>query len=58
MEKNSAPLLEMRNVVLTPHIAFQTEESYEELQRKAVEYAIQGARGEMPAGVVNRNART
>ena len=52
-----SPLLKMRNVVLTPHIAFQTEESYEELQRKAVEYAIQGARGEMPPSAVNRDAR-
>ena len=53
----NSPLMEMRNVILTTHVAFQTEESYEELQRKAVECAIQGARGEMPAGTVNRDTR-
>ena len=53
----NSPLMEMRNVILTTHVAFQTEESYEELQRKAVECAIQGARGEMPAGTVNQDTR-
>ena len=52
-----SPLMEMQNVVLTPHIAYQTIESSEELQRKAVEYSIAGAKGEIPAGAVNPNCR-
>lgn len=49
------PLMKMENVVLTPHIAYQTEESFDELQYKAVLYAIQGAKGEVPDGAVNKN---
>lgn len=51
------PLMSMENVVLTPHIAYQTVESFEELQRKAVEYSIAGAKGEKPAGAVNPACR-
>lgn len=47
------PFMKMENVVLTPHIAFQTTESFEELQHKAVLYAIDGAMGKIPAGAVN-----
>lgn len=52
-----SPLMQMRNVILTPHIAYQTEESFEELQRKAVEYAIEGAKGQVPRGAVNPGCR-
>ncbi|WP_369281813.1 C-terminal binding protein [Oscillibacter sp. GMB15532] len=52
-----SPLLEMRNVILTPHIAYQTNESFDELQHRAVEYAIEGAKGLVPRGAVNPNAR-
>ena len=47
------PQKHMFNVVLTPHIAFQTTESFEELQHKAVLYAIDGAMGKISAGAVN-----
>lgn len=50
-------LLTLPNVIVTPHVAFQTDESFEELQRKAIEYAIEGAKGEIPRGAVNRSAR-
>ena len=49
-----SPLPELENVVLTPHVAYQGVEAYADLQRKSVEYTIAGARGEMPAGAVNR----
>ena len=47
------PFMIMENVVLTPHIAVQTTESVEELQHKAVLYAIDGAMGKISAGAVN-----
>jgi len=50
------PLFHMDNVVVTPHIAYQTEESYQDLQRKAVEIAIAAAKGGVPYSTVNKKA--
>ena len=51
------PLMKMDNVILTNHVAYQSTESFEELQYKSALYAMQGALGEMPAGAVNRDCR-
>lgn len=51
------PLMQMENVILTNHVAFQSTEAARELEYKAALYAMQGARGEIPAGAVNRQCR-
>lgn len=51
----SHPLMNMDNVILTPHIAFQSTEATKELEYKAALYTMQGALGEVPAGAVNRD---
>ena len=51
------PLMKMDNVILTNQVAYQSTESFEELQYKSALYAMQGALGEMPAGAVNRDCR-
>lgn len=50
------PFFHLDNVVVTPHIAYQTDESYQDLQRKAVEIAITAAQGGVPYSAVNRKA--
>lgn len=47
------PLLALENVVVTPHAAFYSETSVEELARKAAERVAQALRGEVPASVLN-----
>lgn len=47
------PLLALDQVVITPHAAFYSEASIEELARKAAERVAQVLRGEVPACVVN-----
>lgn len=41
-------LMHMDNVILTPHIAYQTVESEEEVMRRAVSAAIEAAEGKVP----------
>lgn len=48
------PLFELDNVVLTPHIAWYTEEALRRLEMSAVEEAIRILRGELPRNIVNR----
>lgn len=48
------PLFELDNVVLTPHIAWYTEEALRRLEMSAVEEAIRILRGELPKNIVNR----
>jgi D-3-phosphoglycerate dehydrogenase len=48
------PLRRLENVVLTPHVAFYSEESVEELQRKATEEVVRALRGQPPRCPVNR----
>lgn len=50
------PLREMGNVVLTPHVAFYSEDAIADLQKQAVENVASVLRGRFPAHVVNRSA--
>ncbi len=50
------PLLHRDDVVITPHAAFYSEESVEELQRKAVEQVIEALAGRTPPYAVNAAA--
>ncbi len=48
------PILELDNVVLTPHYASYTEEAYVEVREKAARQVVQVLRGEIPTFLVNR----
>jgi D-3-phosphoglycerate dehydrogenase len=50
------PLLWRDDVIITPHAAFYSEESLEELQRKAVEQVIEALAGRTPPYAVNAEA--
>ena len=60
------PLTTFDNVVLTPHIAWYSEESYDELKRRTVANVVDVCAGRAPRNIVNpevlgapgRNART
>jgi len=51
-----SPLLEMENVVLTPHIASSTEEAIEETYRGAVANIIRYLKGLRPHWIINPHA--
>jgi len=53
VQKNN-PLLGMDNVIITPHMAYYTEESLGSLQRMAAENVAQRLEGFMPRYFVNR----
>ncbi len=48
------PLLKMDNVILSPHVAFYSEESIRELKRRAAEGVSAVLLGKWPRVVVNR----
>lgn len=48
------PLLEMENVILTPHVAWFSEESFTDLLQKAAHEAIRALKGEIPLHLVNK----
>ena len=48
------PLLGMRNVILTPHSAFYSVRSLEDLQTRAAENVVDVLRGEPPHSAVNQ----
>ncbi len=48
------PLRALDNVVFTPHVAFYSEESLQELQRKAAEEVVRVLTGQPPRYPVNR----
>ncbi|GBD28813.1 Glycerate dehydrogenase [bacterium HR31] len=50
------PLLRLDRVILTPHVAFYSEESLQELQRKAAEEVARVLTGQAPRYPVNRVA--
>ena len=52
------PLLRLDNAVLTPHVAFYSEESMAELQRRATQNVIEVLSGREPEDVVNGVAVT
>lgn len=49
------PLLKLDNVILTPHIAWFTEEALRRLEFTAVEEAIRILSGELPKNLVNKD---
>jgi D-3-phosphoglycerate dehydrogenase len=51
------PLVGLRNTVLTPHVAFYSEQSIAELQRLATENVIDVLSGRSPVSVVNPEYR-
>nr|WP_202493294.1 C-terminal binding protein [Streptomyces sp. SID7813] len=50
------PLTSFDNVVLTPHLAWYSEESYAELKRRTVENVVDACAGRTPRNVVNPEA--
>jgi D-3-phosphoglycerate dehydrogenase len=48
------PLLDLDNVVLTPHYASYTEEAYQEVREKAARQVAMVLRGQVPTCLVNR----
>src|SRR5699024_8723582 len=51
------PLVQLENVVLPPHLAWYTEESYTELKRRRVENAVDVITGHTPRDVVREGPR-
>lgn len=51
------PLRRLDNAILTPHVAFYSEESVQELQRKAVEEVVRALSGRPPRSPVNTARR-
>ncbi len=49
------PLLKMENVIFAPHVAFYSEESMRELNRRAAESVADVLQGKWPRSVVNRD---
>ncbi|MFN8541491.1 MAG: C-terminal binding protein [Thermomicrobiales bacterium] len=47
------PLLGLPNVILTPHSAYYSDRSREEVRRRGIEHAVAVLRGERPAFVAN-----
>jgi D-3-phosphoglycerate dehydrogenase / 2-oxoglutarate reductase len=47
------PLTQLDNVILTPHAAFYTEESYTELKRRTAENAVDVVAGRTPRNILN-----
>ncbi|MFD6142490.1 C-terminal binding protein [Promicromonospora sp. NPDC060271] len=50
------PLTRFDNVVLTPHLAWYTEESYGELKRRTIENVVEVLAGRNPRNIVNPRA--
>jgi D-3-phosphoglycerate dehydrogenase len=48
------PLAALPNVIITPHCAWYTERSQQELRRKACAEVIRVLRGSVPKNLVNR----
>lgn len=47
------PLMDLDSVVLTPHLAWYSEESYDELKRRTVANVVEVCAGRAPRNVVN-----
>jgi D-3-phosphoglycerate dehydrogenase len=50
------PVLEMPNVIITPHYGSYSEEAYLEVRIKAAQQVVQALRGEIPTCLVNPEA--
>ena len=53
-----APILHRRNVFVTPHIAWYSQDARRELGIKAAQEALRYVRGERPRNLINPGART
>jgi len=53
----SNPLLQMDNVILTPHVSFYSVESISELKRRTAKNVADVLMGKWPGSVVNREVR-
>ncbi len=51
--ESANPLLSMKNVIVTPHVAFSSEEAVRDLQRKAAQRVVEALSGEVPRELVN-----
>lgn len=51
-------ILELNNVVLTPHAAFNSVQASERLHRRVAETAYSVLQGELPENIVNKNMMT
>jgi D-3-phosphoglycerate dehydrogenase len=47
------PLRSMENVILSPHVAFYSEQSLSELKRRVAEAVVEVLSGQWPRSVVN-----
>jgi D-3-phosphoglycerate dehydrogenase len=47
------PLMDFDSVVLTPHLAWYSEESYAELKRRTVQNVVEVCAGRAPRNIVN-----
>lgn len=47
-------LLKLDNIIITPHVAFYSDESLRDLQRSAAKGVAQVLKGEIPSLVVNK----
>ena len=47
------PLMDIDSVVLTPHLAWYSEESYDELKRRTVANVVDVCAGRAPRNIVN-----
>ncbi len=50
----NSPLLELENLIITPHAAFFTKDSYDELRRRAAEEVVRVLSGKEPENRVNK----
>ena len=54
---SQSPLLQMKNVVLSPHASFYSVESISELKRRTAKNVSDALMGKWPGSVVNREVR-
>lgn len=52
------PLLELNNVIITPHIAWYSTSSTAEIQEKAAEEVARALSGQIPINLVNKEVLT
>lgn len=48
------PLLEFEDIIITPHVAFYSEESQMELRKRATNQVLQALEGKVPDNLVNK----
>jgi D-3-phosphoglycerate dehydrogenase len=49
------PLLRLDNVIITPHMAWYSNKSLDEIRRKAAEEVVRALSGQIPVNLVNRD---